>query len=227
MAITYALAEHFKSRGHKVSLYSSSFGSFIVPEMYRRYGDAPFEKVLISVGRLDIPRAIYESFFNGTGGGFEADGITLRALDPVSEDLLVRTQMRLQADLGRNRYTTLLAGKNLSKIVYFFGGNDRAVGRLTDAEISFLTGRTVAVTASPRTIPDQTANVSVFFPGVPADPSTSPPTPEIPDETKTFTINALNGAAGHAKVWYSINDGHGLDSLLDKMKEELNASFGP
>lgn len=216
-AITYALAEHFKSLGYKVSLYSSSFGSFIVPEMYRQYGDAPFEKVLISVGRLDIPKEIYESFFNGTGGGFEADGITLRARDPVSEVPLTRTQMRLQADLGRNRYTTLLAGKDLSKIVYFFGGKDGAVGRLTDAEISFLTGRTVAVTASPPTTPDKTESVSVFFP---ADPPT-------PAETKTYTINALHGAAGHAKVWYSIEDGHGLDSLLDKMKEELNASFAP
>ena len=221
VAATYALAEHFQNKGHKVSLYSSSFGSFIVPEMYRRYGDAPFKRVLISVGRLDIPREIYESFFNGTGGGFEADGTTLRALDPVSEVLLVRTQMRLQADLGRNRYTTLLAGTDLSKIVYFFGGKDTAVGRLTDAEISFLTGRTVAVTASPRTPPDQTDSVSVFFPG---NPDATPP---IPDETKNYTINALNGVAGHAKVWYSIEDGHGLDSLLDKMKEELNASFGP
>ena len=177
VAITYALAEHFRAGGHKVSLYSNSFGSFIVPEMYRQYGDAPFERVLIAVGRLDMPKGVYESFFNGTGGGFEADGITLRARDPVAKDPLVRTQMRLQADLGRNRYTTLLADKDLSKIVYFFGGKDKAVGRLTDAEISFLTGRTVAVTASPRTPPDQTGSVSVFFPGVPADPSTTPPYP--------------------------------------------------
>ena len=218
-AITYALAEHFKSKGHKISLYSSSFGSFIVPEMYRRYGDAPFEKVLISVGRLDIPRQIYESFFNGTGGGFKADGITLRPLDPVSKEPLIRTQMRLQADLGRNRYTSLLANKDLSKIVYFFGGKDKAVGRLTDAEVSFLTGRNVAVTASPPTTPDQTGSVN--FPGVPADP----PTSAIPP--KTFTINALNGAAGHAKVWYSIKDGHSLDSLLGTIKQELNDSFGP
>ena len=217
VAITYALAEHFKSRGHKVSLYSNSFGSFIVPEMYRRYGDAPFEKVLIAVGRLDIHKEVYESFFNGTGGGFEADGITLRALDPVAKDPLVRTQMRLQADLGRNRYTTLLADKDLSKIVYFFGGKDRAVGRLTDAEVQFLTGRTVVVTASPPTKPDRTETVTVTFPATSDSPST----------TETFTINALNGAAGHAKVWYSIEDGHGLDSLLDKMKAELNASFGP
>ena len=222
-AITYALAEHFKSRGHKVSLYSSSFGSFIVPEMYRQYGDAPFEKVLISVGRLDIPKEIYESFFNGTGGGFEADGITLRPLDPVSEEPLTRSQMRLQADLGRNRYTTLLAGKNLSKIVYFFGGKDRAVGRLTDAEISFLTGRTVAVTASSPTTPDKTEDVTVNIPRVPASGSN----PAIPARTEPHTIRALHGAAGHAKVWYSIEDGHSLGSLLDKMKEELNASFRP
>ena len=257
VATTYALAEYFQNRGHKVSLYSSSFGSFIVPEMYRQYGDAPFEKVLISVGRLDIPKAIYESFFNGTGGGFEADGTTLRPLDPVSEVPLTRTQMRLQADLGRNQYTNLLANKDLSKIVYFFGGKDTAVGRLTNAEVAFLTGRNdVIVTPEPSatspttsttlkglqftesknrsatspttsTTPDQTENVSVFFPGVPADPSTTPPTPAILDETRNYTINALHGIAGHAKVWYSINDGHSLDSLLDKMKQELNASFGP
>ena len=235
VAATYVLAEHFQNKGHKVSLYSSSFGSFIVPEMYRRYCDAPFEKVLISVGRLDIPKEIYESFFNGTGGGFEADGITLRALDPVSPKTLTRTQMRLQADLGRNRYTTLLANKDLSKIVYFFGGKDTAVGRLTNAEVAFLTGRNdVIVTPDPsatppttRTTPDQTENVNVNIPEVPADPSASPPTPVIPAQTISHTIRALNGIAGHAKVWYSIEDGHGLDSLLDKIKQELNASFGP
>ena len=235
VATTYALAEHFQSKGHKVSLYSSSFGSFIVPEMYRRYGDAPFKRVLISVGRLDIPEEIYKSFFNGTGGGFEGDGITLRALDPVSTESLTRTQMRLQADLGRNRYTSLLANKDLSKIVYFFGGKDRAVGRLTNAEVQFLTGRngvivTPDASATPpttRTTPDQTQNVNVVIPAVPADPSASPPTPAIPEQTITHTIRALNGIAGHAKVWYSIEDGHGLDSLLDKIKEELKASFGP
>ena len=223
VAATYALAEHFQSKGHKVSLYSSSFGSFIVPEMYRRYGDAPFKRVLISVGRLDIPRQIYQSFFNGTGGGFQGDGITLRPLDPVSTKPLTRTQMRLQADLGQNRYTNLLVNKDLSKIVYFFGGKDRAVGRLTDAEISFLTGRTVAVTASPPTTPDQTENVTVVIPAVPASGSD----PAVPEQTIPHTIRALNGIAGHAKVWYSIEDGHGLDSLLDKMKQELNASFRP
>ena len=231
VAATYALAEHFQSKGHKVSLYSSSFGSFIVPEMYRRYGDAPFKRVLISVGRLDIPKEIYESFFNGTGGGFEADGTTLRALDPVSTEPLTRTQMRLQADLGRNRYTKLLANKDLSKIVYFFGGKDTAVGRLTNAEVAFLTGRNdVIVTPEPsatppttRTTPDQTENVNVVIPAVPASGSDS----AIPEQTIPHTIRALNGIAGHAKIWYSIEDGHGLDSLLDKMKEELKASFGP
>ena len=221
VATTYALAEFFKSLGYKVSLYSSSFGSFIVPEMYRQYGDAPFEKVLISVGRLDIPKGIYESFFNGTGGGFQADGITPGAPKSVAEKPLDRTQMRLQADLGRNRYTTLLAGKDLSKIVYFFGGRDKAVGRLTDAEISFLTGRNVAVTASPATPPDQTDSVTVNIPG---DPDAT--TPTLP-RTEPHTIRALNGAAGHAKVWYSIEDGHSLESLLGTIKQELNASFGP
>ena len=135
--------------------------------------------------------------------------------------------MRLQADLGRNRYTTLLAGKDLSKIVYFFGGKDRAVGRLTNAEVQFLTGRNdVIVTpesSATITIPNKTDSVTVTFPAVPA----SGTDPAIPARTQPFTINALNGVAGHAKVWYSMEDGHSLDSLLDTIKRELNASFGP
>ena len=134
-AIVYALAEHFKSRGHKVSLYSFSFGSLIVPEMYRQYGDAPFNKVLIATGRLNMPKPIYEDFFNGrprgfcavdTAGGCIPDGVTIEAQNPVTTDLLERTTMRLQADLGRNNYTELLKDKNMSKIIYYFAGKDGA-----------------------------------------------------------------------------------------------------
>ena len=57
-AIIYALGEHFQRQGRTVSLYTRSWGSFVSAEMYRRWNDKPFKKILIAVGRLDMPQEI-------------------------------------------------------------------------------------------------------------------------------------------------------------------------
>lgn len=57
-AIIYALGEHFQRQGRTVSLYTRSWGSFVAAEMYRRWNDKPFKKILIAVGRLDMPQEI-------------------------------------------------------------------------------------------------------------------------------------------------------------------------
>ena len=72
-AIIYALAEDFKRKGHKVSIYSHSFGSVLMPEMYRSYGDKPFEKVLIGVGRVKMQEALVKNRLNPHG--------TIKSLD--------------------------------------------------------------------------------------------------------------------------------------------------
>ena len=60
-AIIYALGEHFQRQGRTVSLYTRSWGSFVAAEMYRRWNDKPFNKVLIAVGRLDMPQEIVDN----------------------------------------------------------------------------------------------------------------------------------------------------------------------
>ena len=188
-AILYSLAKHFQANGHKVSLYSRSFGSFMVPEMLRRYGDAPFTKIFIAVGRLDMPREVVDGFANGEVKIFQ-DGKTVvpspiklddlitqakntpgfcnlatapsvpdnlkepakiakaicagNTVDPQKETAFkfqLRSGMMLQANIAGNRYTELLKGRDLSKITYYFGGKDKNVGRLSNAEVQFLTGR--------------------------------------------------------------------------------------
>lgn len=46
-AIIYALGEHFQRQGRTVSLYTRSWGSFVSAEMYRRWNDKPFKKILL------------------------------------------------------------------------------------------------------------------------------------------------------------------------------------
>ena len=72
-AILYTLAKHFQAKGHKVSLYSRSFGSFIVPKMLQHYGDEPFEKIFIVAGRLDMQMEVVNGFANSIVKTF-ADG---------------------------------------------------------------------------------------------------------------------------------------------------------
>lgn len=60
-AIIYALGEHFQRQGRTVSFYTRSWGSFVAAEMYRRWNDKPFNKVLIAVGRLDMPQEIVDN----------------------------------------------------------------------------------------------------------------------------------------------------------------------
>ncbi len=181
-AILYAVAEHFKNKGHKVTLIATSFGAFLALEMYRHYGDDPFQKSIISVGRVDMPEEIYKSFSQNKFASFKDDGKTIQIgmkfeamlpmmmqqmggcnpKNPMAAELckdgkiddalkkafLVRrdTASKLQAALGQNRYSKLLASKNLSKIVYYSGAKDTAVGVLTDAEVNFLRKRGATVT---------------------------------------------------------------------------------
>ena len=72
-AIVYAVGEKFQQMGHQVSIFSHSFGSFVVPEMLLLYGDTPFKKILIAAGRLDTPKALVQNFFNGKHAGFDLD----------------------------------------------------------------------------------------------------------------------------------------------------------
>lgn len=99
------------------------------------------------VGRLDIDKVFWEGFSQGKGGNF-VNGIT-----PVLYDLdgiETKNMNKLAAGLGQNRYTqTLNKYKNLSKITYVYGKTDEHIGKLTKAEIDFLTGKKAKIIEAP------------------------------------------------------------------------------
>ena len=149
-AALFALAEHFQAQGRRVVVQGSSFGAFLLNETLRRYGHAPFTRIIMVVGRIDMPPESAEHRSGGIASGFK-DGRTLIRLDcDVQNESLQpshpgynwrRTKGRLQADLTKNRYSELIPQGSLGKIIYYFGGKDPRVGALTDGEVYFLTGR--------------------------------------------------------------------------------------
>lgn len=226
--------------------------------MLRRYGDEPFEKILIGAGRLNMPKLVHENTSKGKPANFTFDAGRLAAkvqlypftieqdvenqiaqakaksagfCDPAyktPENSLVqkkdickdgtvdpkkkadyintrRSGMRLQAALGRNRYTSLLEGK-LAKVIYYFGGRDRAVGSLTVPEVNALTGKSITDLNGSESSKDVTRTIG--------------PT------TETQKVHTIKGIPGRASVKYSLEDGHGLDFLFQDRQTDVLKSFG-
>ena len=158
---------HFKAQGKRVVVLSHSFGSFIVPRYLALKGPGGADRYVIMAGRLDIERTMYENRLSklhdaSTVAWFYEGGTTLTRFDqgagpidpdpdaPPVEGMLprsVRMQAVFQGALGQHRYTRLLAGTDLSKVIYAYGTTDQAVGRLTGAEVAFLESRGAAVLA--------------------------------------------------------------------------------
>ncbi|MBV6647693.1 MAG: hypothetical protein HRU12_15410 [Phaeodactylibacter sp.] len=130
--------EHFVNQGKVVIAMSHSFGSFILTNVLATKPNIA-HKYVIMAGRLDIQDVIWEGFRDGTQYSFpNNDGTTII---PDGGSILTGGELsysRLAAGLGKNRYTELLADKDLSNL-YFIGGEyDEAVGRLTEEEVQFL-----------------------------------------------------------------------------------------
>ena len=158
---------HFKAQGKRVVVFSHSFGSFIVPRYLALKGPGAADRYVIMAGRLDIEREMYENRPSklhdaSTVAWFYEGGTTLTRFDqaaapidpdpdaPPAESMLprsVRMQAVFQGALGKHRYTRLLAGTDLSKVIYAYGTMDQAVGRLTADELAFLESRGAEVLA--------------------------------------------------------------------------------
>ena len=158
---------HFKVRGKRVVVFSHSFGSFIVPRYLALKGPGAADRYVIMAGRLDIEREMYENRLSklhdaSSVAYFYEGGTTLTRFDqaagPIDPDpkapsvdgvlpRSVRMQAVFQGALGKHRYTRLLAGTDLSKVIYAYGTMDQAVGRLTGEEVAFLESRGATVLA--------------------------------------------------------------------------------
>ena len=158
---------HFKARGKKVVVFSHSFGSFILPRYLALKGPGAADRYVIMAGRLDIEKEVWENRLGKLHEGgtvtyaYRDDGATLVRIDvaDIPPDELgfelengmlprsVRLASAFQGVLGMHRYTRLLAGTDLSKVIYAYGTMDRAVGRLTADEAAFLDSRGAEVVA--------------------------------------------------------------------------------
>ena len=158
---------HFKSRGKRVVVFSHSFGSFILPRYLTLKGPDAADRYVIMAGRLDIEREVWENRLGKLHEGgtvtyaYGDDGATPVRIDVAElppgelgfalEDgmlpLSVRLASAFQGVLGMHRYTRVLAGTDLSKVIYAYGTMDRAVGRLSGDEVAFLRSRGAEVIA--------------------------------------------------------------------------------
>ena len=228
IAILYALAQDFQGNGHKVSLYANSWGSFLVEEMLHQYGDAPFEKLLISSGRLDMQNQVVEGRRNNIQRQFQRDGTTIFAKTDVPNTEL-KAVFALQADLLQNRYTTLLQGK-IHKVIYYFGGQDQAVGRLTEQEVRFLTNQN-SFSFSAIAAYQTATKTHTFLNECDVQPSggslckfVSPAAPD-PRYPLTRNIYTVPGSSGFATVKFAMEDAHATPTLTDIKKADMIASF--
>ena len=266
-AVIYAVGERFQRMGHKVSIFSHSFGSFVVPKMLLFYGDTPFKKILIAAGRLDMPKALVQNFSAGKFASFDLDtnniaskldlGTINRRQDTDSQiaeserkfaasggfcgaesrkqnrwaaeicigdkvDENKKTQFinaewsifRLQADAAEPRYTTRLQNK-LSKVIYYFGGQDINVGSLTAEEINALAGKSTGSGSITSLKVDGsrpvTRNITLKGETVARD--------------ITRTVHTINHVSGRPAVRYSLEDDHNLPILFEDTQNDIIASF--
>ena len=228
IAILDALAQDFQDNGPKVSLYANSWGSFLAVEMLRQYGDAPFEKLLISSGRLDMQSQVVDGRRNNIQRQFQRDGTTIFAKTDVPNTEL-KAVFALQADLLQNRYTTLLQSKT-SKVIYYFGGQDQAVGRLSKQEVRFLTNqnsfRFSAIAAYKTGTKTHTSLLECVVQVTGNDKctlvSTARPDPRYPLTRNIYTVP---GSSGFATVKFAMEDAHPTPTLTDVKKADMIASF--
>ena len=156
---------HFKARGKRVVVFSHSFGSFIPPRYLALKGPGAADRYVIMAGHLDIERKMYETRLSKLHDGstvayFDEGGTTLTRCDladdpidphaPPANGMLLRAlrmQAVFQGALAKHRYTHLLAGTDLSNVIYAYGTMDQAVGRRTGEEVAFLESRGAEVLA--------------------------------------------------------------------------------
>ncbi len=150
-AMLAAVVAHFKDQGKTVYVVGISFGAFMVQELLATQGNVA-DGYLIAVGRIDMPAEVWTEFSEGRAAGFvngtEIVEFTIEeagmgAGTPAGD----RNMARLAAGLGHNRYSERLARIDMANVVYVFGTVDEQVGRLSDAEREFLSGRDANVIA--------------------------------------------------------------------------------
>ena len=233
-ATLFAAAEDFFDKGYRVVLYGSSFGAFLAAETIRLYGHEPFAKILIARGRLDMQWEITEGRFNGILKSFldGTDIVPMSCGKPVRQEMDRRLSMFiLQGDLNQHRYSkSARIREALPKIIYYSGGKDTRVGRLTEEEVDFLTGRSLKNGLGPNPgegYQRQTVQLPwVLYESIKKDRTSGCWRTKIQPMTNvTRGIHIIQGLSGKAAVKYAPDDAHSIPSLRKEIQADIVRSF--
>ena len=236
-AAIFAVAEDFEKKVYDVVLYASSFGAFLAVETLRRYGHEPFTKILIARGRLDMPKELTESRFEGILKSF-MDGRELVTIwekgctGPRARATGRGLSMyRLQADLNQHEYTKMIPEDALRKIIYYSGGKDNQVGGLTEDEVSFLTGRSPIRELGPDNAGEgyekrEVVSRGIVHEWIESKGSGIGCTKVGIRKNVTREIHIIQSLKGKkAVVKYAPCDDHGIPSLSQEIQKDIRASF--
>jgi hypothetical protein len=145
------VVKYFKDQGKTVNVLGISFGAFVVEDLLADYNNIA-DKYIIEVGRLDMPKEVWEKFATGSYVGFEYDENGKVRIIPFDAkkagmggggSIGDKNTMRIAAGLGYKRFTELLKDKKLDNVFYAYGETDEQVGKLNEKEIEFLKSKNV------------------------------------------------------------------------------------
>lgn len=141
--------QYFKNQGRTVYVLGVSYGAFLTQDLIVKKGINVADKYILVSGRLDMNEVLWQGLAEGKEGGF-INGVT-PLLEPMPHiDVVERNGLRLQAGLGKNRYTQLFNAINdLSNLTYVYGEIDEAVGSLTNEEVTFLESKNANIVSGP------------------------------------------------------------------------------
>ena len=144
---------HFRASDKRVVVLGISFGASLVQDLLATQGNIADQYVII-VGRLDSPEAAWTPFSEGRAtqfvGGTKIVEVPIeRAGFGTGTPEGERNMARLVAGFDFKRYTELLAGVDLSNVIYGYGKTDDQVGRLSKKEIAFLDAAGAEVVSDP------------------------------------------------------------------------------
>ncbi len=141
-ALLSKVVKHFISQGKKVYVVGYSFGAFAVTNLLVKDGPEA-TGYLILASRLDMPDEVWTAYAKGIPVRFSGDKVVPYTAEEIARhgginSVGIKNTLALAAGVGYKRFTQLLNGSNLSKVVYGYGLSDQAVGTLNPAEIRFL-----------------------------------------------------------------------------------------
>ena len=136
--ILHRAIRHFRAEEKRVVVLGHSYGAFLVTRYLALKGAGGVDRFVIMAGRLDLPAAAVDGALNGVwhyfpGGG---DPVPHPTLQPTNDQDFI--EIAMVGATGHDRYTERLADTDLRRVIYVYGTADEQVGRLSDAEVSFL-----------------------------------------------------------------------------------------